>query len=45
MRNVKFRVIDAEISGNSGDWVAGQMIPTARRAYYSAFLTACPRLM
>lgn len=45
MRNVKFRVIDAEISNNPMDLVAGQMIPTARRAFYSAFLTASPRLM
>jgi U5 small nuclear ribonucleoprotein component len=45
MRNVKFRVVDAEISNSPMDWAAGQMIPTARRAFYSSFLTASPRLM
>lgn len=45
MRNVKFRVIDAQIALNPADSPIGQMIPTARRAYYSAFLTASPRLM
>ena len=45
MRNVKFRVIDAELSQNPADHPPGQMIPTARRAFYSAFLTANPRLM
>ncbi len=45
MRNVKFRVIDAEISNNPSDYPTGQLIPTARRAFYSAFLTASPRLM
>ena len=45
MRNVKFRVIDATISQNPLECSPGQMIPTARRAFYSAFLTANPRLM
>lgn len=45
MRNVKFRIIDAEISNNMADCPAGQLIPTSRRAFYSAFLTAGPRLM
>lgn len=45
MRNVKFRVIDATISSNPAEISPGQMIPTARRAFYSAFLTGNPRLM
>lgn len=45
MRNVKFRVIDAELSQNFQDCPPGQLIPTTRRAFYSAFLTANPRLM
>ena len=45
MRNVKFRVIDALVSQNPVDFSPGQMIPTARRAFYSSFLTANPRLM
>ena len=45
MRNVKFRVIDAQIALNPADSPIGQLIPTARRAFYSAFLTASPRLM
>jgi 116 kDa U5 small nuclear ribonucleoprotein component len=45
MRNVKFRVIDAEIAKSPMDCPPGQIIPTARRAFYSAFLTATPRMM
>lgn len=45
MRNVKFRVIEAELSQLPQELSPGQLIPTARRAYYSAFLTATPRLM
>lgn len=45
MRNTKFRIIDAELSQNPQEHPPGQMIPTARRSFYSAFLTAAPRLM
>ena len=45
MRNVKFRVIDAHLSSLSSECPPGQIIPTARRAFYSAFLTANPRMM
>lgn len=45
MRNTKFRIIDAELSPNPQEYPPGQIIPTARRAFYSAFLTANPRLM
>ena len=45
MRNVKFRVIDAEIAKSPMDSPPGQIIPTARRAFYSSFLTASPRMM
>ena len=44
MRNVKFRVIDAQI-GTPLESPPGQIIPTARRSFYSSFLTGCPRLM
>ena len=40
MRNVKFRVIDAAISDLPQESAPGQVIPTARRAFYSSFLTA-----
>lgn len=45
MRNVKFRVIDAMLSESAAESAPGQVIPTARRAFYSAFLTANPRMM
>lgn len=45
MRNVKFRLIDAIISQNPLEHPSGQLIPTARRAFYSSFLTASPRLV
>jgi U5 small nuclear ribonucleoprotein component len=45
MRNVKFRVIEASLSDSPAECAPGQMIPTARRAFYSAFLTANPRMM
>ena len=45
IRNTKFRVIEADLSPNPRDCPPGQMIPTARRAFYSAFLTANPRIM
>jgi U5 small nuclear ribonucleoprotein component len=45
MRNVKFRVIEAEIGKTPLESPPGQIIPTARRAFYSSFLTANPRMM
>lgn len=45
MRNVKFRLMDAQISKNIAECPPGQVIPTARRAFYSSFLTANPRIM
>jgi U5 small nuclear ribonucleoprotein component len=45
MRNVKFKVTDCLLSPNPIDYPPGQLIPTARRAFYSAFLLAKPRLM
>ena len=45
MRNVKFRLMDAELSKNMAECPPGQVIPTTRRAFYSSFLTATPRLM
>ncbi|KAI9022598.1 elongation factor Tu GTP binding domain-containing 2 [Hyaloraphidium curvatum] len=45
IRNVKFRLIDAAIAPEPIYRGGGQIIPTARRVCYSAFLTATPRLM
>jgi len=45
MRNVKFKILDAQISDDSIHRSGGQMIPTSRRVAYSAFLLAAPRLM
>ena len=49
MRSVKLRLVGAEVAGGEGVAPSarsgGQIIPTARRAAYSAFLTASPRLM
>lgn len=45
VRGVKFRLIDAVIAEGTVHRSAGQMIPTARKACYSAMLTATPRLM
>jgi len=45
MRNVKFKVIDATIAPEPIHRGGGQLIPTARRVAYSAFLMATPRLM
>ena len=45
MRQVKIRVIDAIISSDPICRGGGQIIPTARRAANSAFLSACPRLL
>lgn len=45
MRNVKFKVLDAKIAEQPINRGGGQLIPTARRVAYSAFLMATPRLM
>ncbi|KAM7262699.1 hypothetical protein ACFE04_000382 [Oxalis oulophora] len=45
MRNVKFKIVDANIANEPLHRGAGQIIPTARRVAYSAFLMATPRLM
>ncbi len=45
MRNVKFRVLGANIAKEPIHRAGGQIIPTARRVVYSAFLMATPRLM
>ena len=45
IRNVKFRVTDATLAEAPLLRAGGQVIPTARRVAYSAFLLATPRLM
>lgn len=45
IRNVKFKILDAVIAGEPLHRGGGQVIPTARRVAYSAFLMATPRLM
>ncbi|KAL7669360.1 hypothetical protein ACOME3_010020 [Neoechinorhynchus agilis] len=45
IRNVKFKLLDATLSNDLNQRSGGQMIPTARRVAYSAFLLATPRLM
>jgi U5 small nuclear ribonucleoprotein component len=45
LRNVKFRLTDATLASDAIARGAGQIIPAARRACYSAFLLAAPRLM
>ncbi|CAE1317545.1 EFTUD2 [Acanthosepion pharaonis] len=45
IRNVKFKILDAVIAGEPIHRGGGQIIPTARRVAYSAFLMATPRMM
>ncbi|CAO1630088.1 unnamed protein product [Sympodiomycopsis kandeliae] len=45
IRNVKFRILDAELSDEPIHRGGGQIIPTARRCIYASFLLATPRLM
>ena len=46
IRNVKFKILDAAIAPDQAlHRGGGQVIPTARRVCYSAFLMAAPRLM
>ncbi|KAH8899225.1 P-loop containing nucleoside triphosphate hydrolase protein [Thozetella sp. PMI_491] len=45
IRNTKFRLIDVSLAEEAIFRGGGQVIPTARRACYSSFLMASPRLM
>ena len=45
IRNSKFKILDAVIANEPIHRGGGQVIPTARRVAYSAFLMATPRLM
>ncbi|KAJ4345888.1 uncharacterized protein N0V89_012024 [Didymosphaeria variabile] len=45
IRNTKFRITDVELASEAIFRGGGQIIPTARRACYSSFLMASPRLM
>lgn len=45
IRNTKFKILSASIASEPIHRGGGQIIPTARRAAYSAFLMATPRLM
>ena len=42
---MKFKILDAVIASDPLHRGGGQVIPTARRVAYSAFLMATPRLM
>jgi 116 kDa U5 small nuclear ribonucleoprotein component len=45
IRNTKFRLTNVELASEAISRGGGQIIPTARRAVYSSFLMASPRLM
>lgn len=45
IRNAKFRITDMQLAPEAIFRGGGQIIPTARRACYSSFLMACPRMM
>ena len=45
MRNTKIRLLHADLADNPIHRSGGQIVPTARRCVYSAFLTGCPRIM
>lgn len=45
IRNVKFKLINADLAAEPIARGAGQIIPTARRLVYTSFLLASPRLM
>merc|ERR1712113_277498 len=45
MRGVKFKLLDASLAATALERGGGQIIPTARRACYSSFLMAQPRLL
>ena len=45
IRNVKFKLLDANIAKEPIHRGGGQIIPTSRRTIYSSFLMATPRIM
>ncbi|KAK2004709.1 elongation factor Tu GTP binding domain-containing protein [Colletotrichum falcatum] len=45
IRNTKFRITDVSLASEAIFRGGGQIIPTSRRACYSSFLMASPRLM
>jgi len=45
MRNIKFEIMDVTLHTDAIHRGGGQIIPTARRVFYAAQLTASPRLM
>ena len=45
IRNTKFKLTDMSLAADSISRGGGQIIPTTRRALYSSFLTASPRLL
>ena len=45
IRNTKFKILDAVISGSEIQRSGTQIIPMTRKACYTGFLTASPRLM
>ncbi|KAG6049181.1 hypothetical protein E4U17_006908 [Claviceps sp. LM77 group G4] len=45
IRNTKFKITDVLLAGEAIFRGGGQIIPTSRRACYSSFLMASPRLM
>ncbi|KAM0799145.1 U5 small nuclear ribonucleoprotein component [Usnea florida] len=45
IRNTKFKLTDISLAADSISRGGGQIIPTTRRALYSSFLTASPRLL
>eukprot|EP01118_Nematostelium_gracile_P006616 TRINITY_DN2127_c0_g1_i2.p1 TRINITY_DN2127_c0_g1~~TRINITY_DN2127_c0_g1_i2.p1 ORF type:complete len:820 (+),score=207.79 TRINITY_DN2127_c0_g1_i2:457-2916(+) len=45
IRNVKFRMVQAQLANEAMHRAGGQIIPTVRRVCYSSFLMATPRLM
>lgn len=45
IRNTKFKITDLSLDSDPISRGGGQIIPTTRRALYSSFLTASPRLL
>jgi len=45
IRNTKFKLTDISLAADTISRGGGQIIPTTRRALYSSFLTASPRLL
>jgi len=43
MRGVRFDIMDISLHADAIHRGGGQIIPTARRVYYAAILTASPR--